>query len=118
MIWPAGGRTGMANGSIDQAVGTEGSGGGRLPLALTSFVGREREVAEVEQLLAASRLVTLTGVGGAGKTRLALAVAERVGAAGDFEDGVWWVELAALADGDLVPAAVAAALGLADRPGA
>jgi ATP/maltotriose-dependent transcriptional regulator MalT len=71
-----------------------------LPLELTSFVGREREIADVEKLLAEHRLLTLTGPGGSGKTRLALAVAPRV--ARDFEDGVWLVELASLSDPDLV----------------
>jgi Holliday junction resolvasome RuvABC ATP-dependent DNA helicase subunit len=71
-----------------------------LPLQLTSFVGREREMAEVEDLLADHHLLTLTGPGGSGKTRLALAVASEVVL--DFEDGVWLVELASLSDPDLV----------------
>ena len=66
-----------------------------LPLQLTSFVGREREVAGLVQLLAGeARLVTLTGPCGCGKTRLALSVASSL--AGEFEDGVWWVELVPL----------------------
>ena len=86
-----------------------------LPLALTSFVGREREMAEVEGLLAESRLLTLTGPGGSGKTRLALAVS--FGLAERFEDGVWWVELAPLSDPALVPQAVAQALMIREEPG-
>jgi len=76
-----------------------------LPLALTSFVGREREMAEVEKLLVESRLLTLTGPGDSGKTRLALSVASRL--AGRFEDGGCGAELAQLSDPDLVPQAVA-----------
>src|SRR5438105_3778994 len=85
-----------------------------LPLQLTSFVGREREVAEVKRLLGTTRLLTLTGAGGCGKTRLALEAAARV--RGDYPDGVWLVELAPLADPALVPGAVAAALGLQEEP--
>lgn len=81
-----------------------------LPLQLTSFVGRVDEIAAVERLLAGERLVTLTGAGGCGKTRLALQVAGEW--TGIVADGVWLVELASLADAALVPRAVAAALGL------
>ena len=87
-----------------------------LPLQLTSFVGREREVAEVTRLLTTTRLLTLTGAGGCGKTRLALQVAAAV--RGAYPDGVWLVELAALADPALVPQAVASALGVREAPGA
>jgi predicted ATPase len=83
--------------------------------ALTSFVGRAEAVSEVAGLLDEYRLVTVTGPGGAGKTRLAGEVAERV--AGRFADGVWLAELAAVADPALVPAALAAALGIRDLPG-
>jgi predicted ATPase len=79
-----------------------------LPVALTPFVGRTRELNELDKLLAGSRLVTLTGVGGAGKTRLGLqAVAAALPA---YTDGVWIVELAPLRDEGQVPSAVAAAL--------
>jgi non-specific serine/threonine protein kinase len=86
-----------------------------LPLQLTSFVGREREIAEVERLLHSTRLLTLTGTGGCGKTRLALEVASRVLPA--YEHGVWLVELAALSDAALVAQTVATALGLREAPG-
>jgi predicted ATPase/DNA-binding SARP family transcriptional activator len=85
-----------------------------LPDALSSFVGREREVVEVERLLDAVRLLTLTGVGGSGKTRLALEVARHL--VGAYPDGVWLVELAPLSEGALVPQAVAAALGIREQP--
>jgi non-specific serine/threonine protein kinase len=77
---------------------------GNLPAQVTSFVGRTREVAEVKQLLRASRLVVLTGAGGTGKTRLALQVAHEVQA--HFREGAWLVELAAIIDPDLVPNAI------------
>jgi predicted ATPase/DNA-binding CsgD family transcriptional regulator len=88
-----------------------------LPLALSSFVGREREVAEVERLVGQeeARLVTLSGPGGAGKTRLALAVAQE--AVEGFEEGAWWVTLASLSDPDLVTQATASALGMREAPG-
>ncbi len=85
-----------------------------LPLQLTSFVGREREIAEVANLLGRTRLLTLTGPGGSGKTRLALRAAEL---AGGFEDGPLWVELASLSDPALVSRRVARALGVPDAPG-
>jgi hypothetical protein len=88
---------------------------GNLPLELSSFVGREREISEIKRLLADNRLLTLTGSGGCGKTRLALAVAFE--AVEDFEDGVWWVGLAPLSDPDLVPQEVASELGVREAPG-
>jgi len=86
-----------------------------LPAPTTSFVGREREIAQVRQLLERSRLVTLTGAGGCGKTRLALRVAEDLVA--EYPDGVWWAELAALADPTLVCPTVAAVLGVREQSG-
>jgi predicted ATPase/class 3 adenylate cyclase len=81
----------------------------------TSFVGREAEVAAVKDALADARLVTLTGVGGVGKTRLAVQVAADV--LTDFPDGVWLVELAAVGDADAVPDAVLTTVGLVPQPG-
>src|SRR5258706_11661519 len=81
-----------------------------LPYQLTSFVGREQEIAQLEELVMANRLVTLTGAGGVGKTRLAIEVASRLTDA--FPDGVGLVELAALSDAPLVPHAVAQALAV------
>jgi predicted ATPase/class 3 adenylate cyclase len=86
-----------------------------LPIQLTSFVGRERELAEVRRLLSSRRLVTLTGSGGCGKTRLALQVG--ADALEQFTDGVWLVELAPLADPSLVSHAVASTLGVREEPG-
>ena len=87
----------------------------KLPAQLTSFVGRATEMTDVRQLLADNRLVTLTGAGGAGKTRLAVHVAAQI--ADKFRDGVWEVELAPITDPDIVPVTVARALGLPDQPG-
>jgi len=88
---------------------------GNLPAELTSFVGRRGELAEVRRLLAGSRLVTLTGVGGVGKTRLALRAAAGLRRA--FPDGVWLVRLDQLRDEALVAQAVAGALGLQGQGG-
>ena len=86
-----------------------------LPLRLSSFIGRGREVAELQTVLSDHRLITLTGPGGAGKTRLAIEVASEV--VHDFRDGAWLVELAPLSDPDLVAQAVAQALGVREAPG-
>ena len=88
---------------------------GNLRPQTTSFIGREAELAEVKEALKAHRLVTLTGVGGVGKTRLATEVAARL--ADEFPDGVWFFELAAVADPAAVPDAVAAVLGITQQPG-
>ncbi len=87
-----------------------------LPLELSSFVGREKELSEVKRLLENNRLLTLTGSGGCGKTRLALAAASEL--VEGFEDGVWMVELAPLADPSLVAQAVGSTLGVREQPGA
>jgi predicted ATPase len=76
-----------------------------LPVQLTSFIGREAECATVVVLVTANRLVTLTGAGGSGKTRLSLKVTADVGE--KYADGVWWVELARLSDDALLANAVA-----------
>jgi len=86
-----------------------------LPAEVTSLVGRRRELSEVEALLGSARLVTLTGVGGVGKSRLALRVAARKLRA--FRDGVWLVELAAVREPDLVAHTVAEALRLGEQSG-
>ena len=88
---------------------------GNLRPGLTSFIGRESEVDEVQSVLKAHRLVTLTGVGGVGKTRLALEVASRL--TDEFPDGVWLFELAPVADPAAVPDAVAAVLGVTQQEG-
>ena len=88
---------------------------GNLRAQTTSLVGRESELAEVQDALKAHRLVTLTGVGGVGKTRLATEVAAHL--ADEFPDGVWLFELAAVADPAAVPDAVAAVLGITQQPG-
>jgi predicted ATPase len=78
------------------------------------LIGRESEVAEIEAAVKAHQLVTLTGVGGVGKTRLATEVAARL--ADEFPDGVWFFELAAVVDSAAVPDAVAAVLGITQQP--
>jgi predicted ATPase/DNA-binding SARP family transcriptional activator len=88
-----------------------------LPIPISSFVGRNRELARIKRLLASERLVTLTGAGGSGKTRLAIHAATDL--IDSFKDGVWWVELVPLSDAKLVPSAVAKALGIdtqSDQP--
>src|SRR5206468_3334094 len=85
-----------------------------LPRQLTSFIGREKEMADVKRLLSTAYLVTLTGSGGAGKTRLALQVAADV--VEDYRDGVWLAEFAPVADPALVPKTVASALNVPEQP--
>jgi len=91
-----------------------GPGAGRviLPKPLTSFIGRERELAQAKRLLQGSSLVTLTGPGGSGKTRLCIAVAAEV--AGDYPDGVYFVPLAPVRDPGLVPSTIVQSIGLQD----
>src|SRR5262249_39741350 len=86
-----------------------------LPRQLTSFIGREREMAKIQRLLAATPLLTLTGAGGCGKTRLALQVAADL--LDDYPDGIWFVKLAPLAARPLVPQAVATTLGRKEEAG-
>ena len=110
---------------LEQAILLEDAGGdggparppppGNLPAATTSFVGRDLELREVAAHLTRHRLVTLTGPGGIGKTRLAVEVASELAAL--HADGAWLVELGAVTDGDTVPLAAASALGLAEEPG-
>ncbi|WP_276615492.1 ATP-binding protein [Nonomuraea basaltis] len=86
-----------------------------LPAPLTSFIGRVSEQAELTKMIKAHRQVTAVGPGGVGKTRLALAVAAE--AAGEYSDGVWFVDLVPVTDPDLIATAVAGALGLGEQPG-
>ena len=86
-----------------------------LPPQFTSFVGRSPQLTELSKLLTESRLVTLTGAGGVGKTRVAVQVANQL--ADEYADGVWYVDLAPITDPDLVPITAARALGLPDQPG-
>ncbi len=86
-----------------------------LPVQLTSFIGREKEIAELKKLLSETRLLTLTGPGGTGKTRLSLQVAAEV--IDDFTNGVWITELASLSDPLLVSATIASSLGIPEQPG-
>ena len=95
------------------AVGLKGAVAGNLPVELTSFVGRDRELAEVRRLSAGAHVITLTGAGGIGKTRLALRAARELSR--HFPDGVWWVELGELDDPELVVYAVAQAIGVEER---
>lgn len=85
-----------------------------LPNPITSFIGREKEVEEIVKLVGRNRLVTLTGPGGVGKTRLAIQSSNKM--LGKFKDGVWWVELAPLMDDAMVPGVVAQVLGVRDSP--
>jgi NB-ARC domain len=134
VILAAGWRAGRPPDAVAGAAGLYGSGGGgygtpvgesaavtaaggvhNFPAARTSFIGRAGPVREVAVLLERYQLVTVTGPGGAGKTRLAGQVARQV--AGRFEDGVWLVELALVRDPEQVPAVVAASLGVREQPG-
>jgi non-specific serine/threonine protein kinase len=103
---------------LDRCAGQgAGVGGARLkhnlPQQLTSFIGRQREIAEIRALWTQTRLVSLSGPGGIGKTRLALQIASEV--LREYEDGVWLIELAPLSDPALVPQTVGATLGIRDH---
>jgi predicted ATPase/DNA-binding winged helix-turn-helix (wHTH) protein len=93
----------------------DNSVGSNLSPASTSFVGRERELVEIKRLLASKRLITIVGVGGIGKTRLALQAATEVISA--YRDGAWFADLGALRDGAMVPRALAQVLGVQERAG-
>ncbi|MGH9818295.1 MAG: ATP-binding protein, partial [Candidatus Acidiferrales bacterium] len=99
----------------DSATKTPSARRSTIPTVLTSFVGRKRDIAEVRRLLVSSRLVTLTGAAGCGKTRLALRVAK--GVAPRYADGIHWVELARLADPALIPQTIAKVLHVTEQPG-
>ncbi len=85
-----------------------------LPQQLTSFIGREKDIAGIERLLAMARTLTLTGSGGSGKTRLGLQVAADT--LSQYPDGAWFIELAALSDPGLVPQTAASVLGVKEEP--
>lgn len=113
---PAAGAPGVAaSGASAARRPGHGTPSHNLPLRLTSFVGREREIADVAALVQRERLVTVVGAPGVGKTRLSLQIAR--GALEAFPDGAWLVELAPLSDLELVPRAVADALGVREQPG-
>ncbi len=106
--------------SVEEADGAGPAGAStrvpnNLPATLTSFVGRRDEMEEVGRLLGTARLVTLTGAGGCGKSRLSFQVARNL--LESFPDGAWLVELASLSDPSLVPQRVAAVLGVREEPG-
>jgi non-specific serine/threonine protein kinase len=86
-----------------------------LPVPFSTFIGREREIEEVKRLLSSHRLVTLTGAGGSGKTRLALKVAHKL--AGEFEQEIWFVEFASIFDPEFVPQTIASTLSIREQPG-
>ncbi len=86
-----------------------------LPAPTTRFIGREHQIDEIRRLLRSSRLLTLTGAGGCGKTRLALRMAADVSEL--YVDGVWLIDLAALTEPELVPQSVAQTVGVRDVPG-
>jgi len=98
-----------------RAYGVMADGPGNLPRQLTSFIGRDTELAELAALSGTHRAVTLTGAAGCGKTRLALELAAHV--RGRYRDGSWLVELSALATADQVPLAIAGVLALGEQPG-
>lgn len=105
----------LAQPSVSSSEQPPGDARPNLPAPRGNFVGREREILEVKRELAMTRLLTLTGPGGSGKTRLALEVARDL--VGAYSDGVWLVELDPLSEEELVPQAVARALGLREQPG-
>ena len=85
-----------------------------LPIQLTSFIGREQEIDDIKGLLRSARLVTLTGAGGTGKTRLAMEVAKQIGE--QFSDGVWLIDFVVLPEASLIVQAIATALGVREEP--
>jgi predicted ATPase/class 3 adenylate cyclase len=95
---------------------TEDLGLDNLPVELTEFIGREKELDQAATLVEGARLVTLIGAGGSGKSRMAVRLAERM--MGGFSDGVWLVPLADLVDGTHIPKQIARALGVPEEPGA
>jgi predicted ATPase/predicted Ser/Thr protein kinase len=100
-----------------QPLSRQEPGRSNLPQQLTHFIGRQREIAQIRRLLTSTRLVTLTGPGGIGKTRLALQVAAESESLHEYGDGVWFVEFASLSDPGLVPQTVASALRVREERG-
>jgi len=100
--------------SVEPEAERQGAGKHNLPASRTSFVGRERDLVEIKRELVMTRLLTLTGTGGMGKTRLALELAREL--APTYRDGAWMVELADLSEPELVPSEVAEAVGVQERP--
>jgi predicted ATPase/class 3 adenylate cyclase/DNA-binding CsgD family transcriptional regulator len=105
----------LVDGALQVDLLASGAGGTNIPAPITSFIGREAEVEHVRQLLASTRLLTLTGTGGTGKTRLALHTIAQVIRC--YPDGVWFVDLAGLTQPDLVPNHIAAAIGVREGAG-
>ena len=95
------------NFSAIKSLGTQPN---NLPIQLTSFIGRDKEIHEANRLFANTRLLTFIGPGGTGKTRLSLQLADNQ--LNEFKDGVWFVELASLTNSDYIPSTIASALGL------
>ncbi|TDC98247.1 LuxR C-terminal-related transcriptional regulator [Actinomadura sp. 7K507] len=108
-------RRALARHAVEDARGERSQAASALPTPLTGFVGRVRERGELAEAVRAQRLVTVTGPGGVGKTRLALAVAADL--AGEFADGAWFVDLVPVSEAARVGAAIAAAVGVGEQPG-
>jgi predicted ATPase/DNA-binding CsgD family transcriptional regulator len=89
--------------------------GTNIPVQLTRFIGRQREMADIKRLLAGTRLLTITGPGGSGKTRLAAEVARQL--EDDYKDGIFWIDLVALTDETKVPQTIAGVVGILEQPG-
>ena len=100
---------------VSPRLARRGSPCSNLPEPLTSFIGRERELTEIQRLLPEKRLLTLVGMGGIGKTRLALQLAAEL--TDNYRDGVWLVELGSITDPSLLPTTVAQVLGVREKPG-
>jgi predicted ATPase len=105
----------VAEGAVPDGAREGQAAGGNLPHPVSTFIGRERELSDAGRILSWARLLTLTGPGGVGKTRLALELAASL--RGDYADGAWLVELAPLGDAALIPEALASSLGVREERG-
>jgi predicted ATPase len=114
LLWQQASQGAVSGALMARSAGAE-SARHNLPLAITSFIGREAQLAQVRQLLGKTRLLTLTGAGGSGKTRLALEVATAL--VDSFQQGVWQIDLAPLGEMALLPQTVAHALGIHEESG-